>query len=310
MLRGVRRNRWVPALLLLALALMPALGQPYLTRFATEILIFGIVAISLDLIVGYGGMVSFGHAAFFGVGAYAAGVLGFYGIHSSLLAVPAAILVSALAALLIGGISLRTSGVYFIMITLAFAQMIYYLATALVIYGGNDGLKMQRNRFADLPVGEPHVFFYLVLVVFLAVFFGARRMVESRFGRVLRGIRDNEPRMQSLGYDTYRYRLAAFTIAGATAGLGGLLDANLNRYVSPDLLHWGMSGDLLVMLVLGGAGTLTGPVIGAAVFLFLEEILSAYTKHWMLVLGPVLLVVVIFSSGGLYALLQPRPRHD
>ncbi len=298
----------IPPLLLFLLALTPVLGQPYFTRFATQVLVFGIVAISLDLIVGYGGMISFGHAAFFGIGGYAAGILGFYGVHSAFATIPAAMLLSALAAVLIGGISLRTSGVYFIMITLAFAQMAYYLSTALVIYGGNDGLKMPRNAFAGLPVANSAVFFYLVLAIFLAVFYGARRLVRSRFGRVLRGIRDNEPRVQSLGYDTYRYQLIAFVIAGALAGLGGMLDANLNEYVSPDLLHWVMSGDLLIMLILGGAGTLVGPVMGAAAFLFLQEILSAYTKHWMIVLGPLLLLIVIFSSGGIYALMQPRAR--
>jgi branched-chain amino acid transport system permease protein len=255
-------------------------------------------------------MVSFGHAAFFGMGGYAAGILGFYGVHSGFVAVPASIALSAFGALIIGAISLRTSGVYFIMITLAFAQMLYYLSTALVVYGGNDGLKLSRNLFLGLPVEEPVVFFYLVLAIFLVVFYASRRLVLSRFGRVLRGIKDNEPRVQSLGYDTYRYQLVAFVIAGGLAGLAGMLDANLNEYVSPDLLHWIMSGDLLIMLILGGVGTLVGPVIGAGAFLFLQEILSSYTKHWMLVLGPLLMLVVIFSSGGIYAVLAPRPRHD
>jgi branched-chain amino acid transport system permease protein len=301
---------YLPVLFLCVLALVPVLGQPYFTRFATQVLVFGIVAISLDLIVGYGGMVSFGHAAFFGIGGYAAGILGFYGVHTALATIPAAIALAAFAAFVIGMISLRTSGVYFIMITLALAQMVYYLSTALVIYGGNDGLQVGRSNFLGLPVEKPVVFFYLVLAIFLAVFLGARRLVRSPFGRVLRGIRDNEFRAQSLGFDPYRYRLVAFVIAGGIAGLGGMLDANLNDYVSPDLLHWGMSGDLLIMIILGGAGTLAGPVMGAAVFLFLQEVLSAYTKHWMLFLGPLLLAVVIFSSGGLYALLGPRRGHD
>jgi branched-chain amino acid transport system permease protein len=300
----------VPLILLLALAATPVFEQPYFTRFATQVLVFGVIAISLDLIVGYGGMVSFGHAAFFGVGAYAAGILGFYGIHSGFAAIPAAMALSALFAFVIGGISLRTSGVYFIMITLAFAQMLYYLSTALVIYGGNDGLKMSRNDLVLLHLQDPVTFFYFVMAVFLVVFFCSRRVVRSRFGRVLRGIKDNERRVQSLGYDTYRYQLVGFVLAGALAGLAGMLDANLNEYVSPDLLHWVMSGDLLIMLILGGVGTLVGPVLGAGVFLFLQEILSSYTKHWMLILGPLLLLVVIFSSGGLYALIAPRPRHE
>lgn len=308
-MRALREPRaFVPLALLIAAALTPLLGQDYFTRFATQILVFGIVAISLDLIVGYGGMVSFGHAAFFGVGGYAAGILGFYGIHAGLVTIPAAIACSALVALVIGGLSLRTSGVYFIMITLAFAQMLYYLATALVVYGGNDGLKMTRNDLLGLPLRSPAVYFYFVFTIFLVIFYCSHRLVRSRFGRVLRGIKDNETRVQSLGYNTYRYQLAAFVIAGGIAGLAGMLDANLNEYVSPDLLAWVMSGDLLIMLILGGVGTLVGPVLGAGLFLFLQEVLSAYTRHWMLVLGPLLLLVVIFSSGGVYGALAPRRR--
>jgi hypothetical protein len=199
------RDRLILILSLLALALTPLFGQPYFTRFATSVLVFGLVAISLDLIVGYGGMVSFGHAAFFGVGAYATAILGFYGIHSAFLAIPTAVAAAALAALLIGSLSLRTSGVYFIMITLAFAQMLYYVSAALVVYGGNDGLKVARNDFAGfVPVERPSVFFYLVLAIFVLSFGVSRRLVHSRFGRVLRGIKDNcQSRNRSYG-DAWR----------------------------------------------------------------------------------------------------------
>jgi len=303
-----------PTAAVLALALVamtPVLGQPYLTRFATSVLIFGLVAMSLDLLVGYGGMVSFGHAAFFGLGAYAAAVLGFHGIHSAFVAVPVAIGTASAAALVIGVISLRTSGVYFIMITLAFAQMLFYIAHALAIYGGDDGLKVARNSLIPaINFNDPTTFFFAVLLVFLAAFFLSFRLTRSRFGRVLQGIRDNPQRAESLGYDTYRYQLVGFVIAGALAGLAGMLHANLNEYVSPDLLSWVQSGDLLIMLILGGVGTLIGPVFGAAAYLFLQEILSMYTQHWMLVLGPVLLLVVLFSSGGIYALLIPRTDNE
>lgn len=297
----------VPVLALVLVAMTPVLGQPYLTRFATSVLIFGLVAMSLDLLVGYGGMVSFGHAAFFGLGAYATAVLGFHGIHSAFVAVPVAIAAASAAALVIGGISLRTSGVYFIMITLAFAEMLFYIAHALAFYGGDDGLKVARNSLMPLiNFSNPTTFFFAVLLVFLAAFLLSFRLTRSRFGRVLQGIRDNPQRAESLGYDTYRYQLVGFVIAGALAGLAGMLHANLNEYVSPDLLNWVQSGDLLIMLILGGVGTLIGPVFGAAAYLFLQETLSIYTVHSMLVLGPVLLLVVLFSSGGIYALLIPR----
>jgi len=301
------RAATVAVLALVLVAMMPVIGQPYLTRFATRVLIFGLVAMSLDLLVGYGGMVSFGHAAFFGLGAYATAVLGFHGIHSAFVALPVAIAAASAAAFVIGGISLRTSGVYFIMITLAFAEMLFYVAHALAMYGGDDGLKVVRNSV--IPVinfNNPTTFFFTVLLVFLAAFLLSFRLTRSRFGRVLQGIRDNRQRAESLGYDTYRYQLVGFVIAGALAGLAGMLHANLNEYVSPDLLNWVQSGDLLIMVILGGVGTLIGPVFGTAAYLFLQEILSMYTGHSMLVLGPVLLLVVLFSSGGIYALLVPR----
>ncbi len=301
------RARTVPVLALALVAMTPVIGQPYVTRFATSVLIFGLVAMSLDLLVGYGGMVSFGHAAFFGLGAYATAILGFHGIHSVFVAVPVAITAASAAAFVIGGVSLRTSGVYFIMITLAFAEMLFYVAHALAIYGGDDGLKVARNSvIAVINFNNPTIFFFAVLLVFLAAFLLSFRLTRSRFGRVLQGIRDNPQRAESLGYDTYRYQLVGFVIAGALAGLAGMLHANLNEYVSPDLLNWVQSGDLLIMLILGGVGTLIGPVFGAAAYLFLQEILSMYTAHSMLVLGPVLLLVVLFSSGGIYALLVPR----
>jgi branched-chain amino acid transport system permease protein len=268
-------------------------------------LIFAVIAVSLNLLVGYGGMVSFGHAAFVGLGAYCAAILTYHGIHSGYAVWPAAILVSALGALVIGALSLRTKGVYFIMITLALAQMLYYAAVGLERYGGDDGLRMKmRNSFPPLiDADDPVVFFYLVAGVFVTLLLFAARLIGSRFGRVLRGIKDNERRMQSIGYPTYLYKLAAFVIAGAIAGLGGALNANLNAHVSPAMLHWILSGDLLVIIILGGVGTLTGPAIGAVAFVLLEEVLSSLTQHWMAIFGPLMLLIVLFHTGGIRALL-------
>ena len=304
----LRPAHWLLAAVFLAVLCVPLLDDVFYTRLATRILILGLIAVSLNLLVGYGGMISFGHAAFVGLGAYTTAILAFHGVASGFLVWPAAIAVSALGALVIGAIALRTGGVYFIMITLAFAQMLYYTSVGLERYGGDDGVRMAaRNTFAGiLELGRPSVFFYVVAAIFTAVVFAFSRLVRSRFGRVLRGIKDNERRMQSLGYDTYRYKLAAFVIAGALAGLGGALNANLVQLVSPSMIHWIMSGDLLIMVILGGVGTLFGPVIGAAAFILLEEVLAGYTKHWMIVLGPLMLLVVMFQKGGIHAILFRR----
>jgi len=307
----LRPAHWLLAAVLLAVLCVPLLGDVFYTRLATRILILGLIAVSLNLLVGYGGMISFGHAAFVGLGAYTTAILAFHGVASGFLVWPAAIAVSALGALVIGAIALRTGGVYFIMITLAFAQMLYYTSVGLERYGGDDGVRMAaRNTFAGvLELGRPSVFFYVVAAIFMAVVFAFSRLVRSRFGRVLRGIKDNERRMQSLGYDTYRYKLAAFVIAGALAGLGGALNANLVQLVSPSQMHWTHSGRLMVMVILGGMQSLVGPVIGAFAYLLLEEYLSSLTKHWQIVMGPLLLLLVLFARRGLYGLIAGRGEH-
>jgi branched-chain amino acid transport system permease protein len=290
---------------LLAMLAVPLSGEVFYMRLATRILIFGVLATSLNLLVGYGGLISFGHAAFVGLGAYAAAILTYHGVTSGFVVWPAAILAAAMGALIIGAVTLRTSGVYFIMITLAFAQMLYYVAVGMERYGGDDGLRMatRNSFFGPVDANNPNVFFYIVAVLFLAVLFGTRRLVQSHFGRVLRGIKDNERRMQSVGFNTFGYKLAAFVLSGAIAGLGGALNANLNAHVSPAMVHWVLSGDLLVMLILGGVGTVAGPAVGAAAFIVLEEVLSNLTKHWMAILGPLMLLVILFHRGGIYALL-------
>ena len=298
---------WILLFALVALLTVPLAGDAFYTRLATRILIFGIIAIGLNLIVGYTGLISFGHAVFVGLGAYTVAILRFHGLQSGFVAWPSAVVVAALASLFIGALALRTSGVYFIMITLAFAQMLFYLATGLERYGGDDGIRMKSaNTFGAIEGGNPTVFFVLVAILFIVVLYGSARVIHSRFGRTLRGIKDNERRMQSVGYNTYAYKLAAFVLAGATAGLGGALNANLNGHVSPAMLHWVLSGDLLIMVILGGVGTLAGPTLGAAAFILLEQLLSSVTKHWMAILGLIMLVVILFHKGGLHALVTWR----
>lgn len=276
----------------------------YLTLFV-RVMIWAIAALSLNLILGYGGMVSFGHAAFLGVGVYTVGILAAHGIDSGLVQWPAAIAASALCAAAIGAVSLRTSGVYFIMITLAFAQMLYFLGVSLKVYGGDDGMTIAvRSRFGGLlDLERPTVFYYTVLVLLVAFHYLSHRLVNSRFGMVIRGARSNERRMRAIGYPTFRYRLLAFVVAGAMCGVAGVLLANFAKYMSPAFMHWTRSGEIMVMVILGGMGTLVGPALGAFVFLLLEEALSGYTEHWQLVLGPILVAIVLFARRGLAGLL-------
>jgi branched-chain amino acid transport system permease protein len=303
---------WVALPVLAALLALPlvmhAIEQPFYTVLASRILIFAMVATSLNLLVGFGGMVSFGHAAFFGTGAYVVGILMHHGVASAWIGWPAAVAVAALAALLVGAISLRTRGVYFIMITLAFAQMLYFVFVSLKTYGGDDGLPLEsRSQIGfGLDLKPDTTFYYVVLAGVCAVFYGVARLLNARFGRVLQGIRENETRMEALGYAVYRYKLIAFVIAGAVAGLGGALLANQNGLASPNLLHWSQSGMLLIMVILGGVGFLYGGVLGAAVLLLIEEFLSGYTIHWQLGVGFVLLAVVLFAPHGLASIRRRR----
>jgi branched-chain amino acid transport system permease protein len=311
------------ALLAFALAfpfLAPAVGLDYAVGIAARILILALAGISLNLILGYGGMVSFGHAAFFGVGAYVVAILAYHdtmsealmtwpveidGTDQALIAWPAAMIVSALVALVIGAISLRTSGLYFIMITLAFAQMLFYFFVSLEGYGGGDGLSLfARSAAGPLDLQDPAQFYYVVLAILLAALFLTTRLSESRFGTALQGIRDNERRMAALGFPTARYKLAAFVISGALAGLAGALMANHTEFVSPAFLSWQRSGEILVIVVLGGMGTVYGPVAGAVAFFVLEEVLSQWTQHWMVIFGPLLVLAVLFARQGLWGLVE------
>jgi branched-chain amino acid transport system permease protein len=308
------RNWLAPAVIFGALLLAPlvaeALGQSFYVRLLTRVMILALAAMALDLVLGYGAMVSLGHAAFIGVGAYAVGILTEHGVGSALIQWPLAVALSALAALAIGALSLRTRGVHFIMITLAFAQMLYYSATSLSRYGGDDGLTIwSRSEIAPwLALDDPLTFYLVVLAILVASYLALRRVVASRFGRVLRGTAENERRMRALGFDTYRYRLAAFTLSGALTGLAGVLLANHTEFVAPAYMAWVRSGELILMLVIGGLGTLHGAVLGAIVFLLMEEVLSDLTQHWQVVMGPLVILIVLYAKGGLVRLAPWRWR--
>ncbi|MBB3065814.1 branched-chain amino acid ABC transporter permease [Limibacillus halophilus] len=324
-------DRKYATLLLLFFLVLPfvaeALGYGYVTGIATRILILGIAASSLNFILGFGGMVSFGHAAFLGAGAYIVGILSYHATLGSpislgfiqwsateeaLIAWPLAMLVSGILALLIGAICLRTSGIYFIMITLAFAQMLFFLFISFRDYGGEDGLSLwSRSTLPALDLTDDRQFYYLTLALTALVVLFLGRVVRSRFGMVLKGARDNEQRMLALGFPVYRYKLVAFTLAGAIGGLSGALMANHTEFISPGLLSWHLSGELLVIVILGGIGSLLGPILGALAYIALEEVLSAWTTHWMIFLGPLLIFIVLFARSGLWGWIGGRESgHD
>jgi branched-chain amino acid transport system permease protein len=302
------RNAVVAALLAL-LALLPVYaaltGNTFALSLFTRIVIFAIAAVSLNLIMGFGGMVSFGHAVYLGIGGYVVGILAKEGVGSGFVQWPLALVVSGLFALAVGALSLRTRGVYFIMITLAFAQMAFYVASGLERYGGDDGLTIyKRSTFAGiLDLSNKTLFYYLCLVLLLAVVWLVRRLVDSRFGLVIQGVRSNERRMRAIGFSTVRYKLVCFVISGVLCGLAGVLLANHTDFVSPAIMQWTRSGDLIVMAVLGGMGTVMGSVIGAVTLLVLEEALSRVTEYWPIILGPLILLVVLYARGGIDGLL-------
>ncbi|MEQ9332385.1 branched-chain amino acid ABC transporter permease [Thalassobaculum sp.] len=304
------RPAWqVPVVLLVLLAAVPAVANAadmgFATSLVTRIMIYAIAALSLDLILGYGAMVSFGHAAFVGIGAYAVGIASAHDLWDATLTFPIAVLAAGLFALATGAISLRTRGVYFIMITLAFGQMAYFTASSLSDYGGDDGLTMwgRSEILGTTPFEDDTAFYYVVLGCLAGCFLFARAMVGSRFGRVIAGVRESRLRMQAVGFNPYAYQLVAYVVAGMMAGLAGALLANHAEFVSPSYMSWQRSGDLIIMVVLGGMGTLHGAVLGAIAYLALEEMLSHVTEHWRVIFGPMLILVVLFARGGLGRLI-------
>jgi len=304
------KRYWIALALFAALAAVPLLfpGDRYILLLVSRAMILGIAALSLDLILGYGALVSFGHAAFIGLGAYAVAILMTHGVFEGLIAIPVAVLAGAVFALVTGVIALKTRGVYFIMITLAFGQMAFFTATSLSHYGGDDGLRMvQRSEIAGTRLLANETTFYLVvLAILIGTYALLRVIVASRFGRVLRGAKENERRMRALGFDPFRYRLAAYVLAGAVCALSGALLANHAEFVSPAYMSWQRSGELIVMVVLGGMGTLHGAIIGAAAIVVVEEALSRVTQHWKVIFGPLIVLIALFASGGIAKLLERR----
>jgi branched-chain amino acid transport system permease protein len=300
--------------LLAALVLLPVYveftGNRFLLTLFTRIIILALAAVSLNLILGYGGMMSFGHAVYLGIGGYAVGMLAHEGIYSGFVQWPLALTASALFALIIGALSLRTRGVYFIMITLAFAQMAYYVVAGLARYGGDDGLTIYKRSqfFEPINLSNKMQFYYICLALLYASIYLVWRIVNSRFGMVIQGSRSNDTRMRAIGFPTFRYKLICFVIAGTLCGLSGALLANHTDFVSPAMMYWTRSGDLIIMVVLGGMGSVIGPVFGAIALLVLEETLSGFTEYWQIILGPLLLLVVLFARGGIDGLLG-KVRH-
>jgi branched-chain amino acid transport system permease protein len=297
--------------LLAAVPLLATLGgQPYYIDLIRRVMVFAIAAASLNLILGYGGLVSFGHAAYLGVGGYAVGIFAFYGIHNGWLQWAVAILASALVALVIGAISVRTRGIYFIMITLAFTQMLYYLGVSVEEYGGDDGMRLKvKSQFSGLvDLDDPVTFYYVVLVLLLGVIALVHRLVNSRFGLVLRAAKSNEPRSRAIGFSPYPYQLVAFVISGGICGLAGALLANHTAYIAPAFMEWTRSGEIMFMVILGGMGTSPGPVLGAFALLLLEDVLAGWTQHWQIILGPLLVLSVLFFRRGLAGLLPGAGR--
>ncbi len=318
MLRKLGPNGWVTLAGLVVLAVVPpaayALGHPFWLDIFTRLVILSIAAVSLNLVLGYGGLISFGHAAFIGLGAYAVGIPIHHYINgefesiatpNGLFHIALAVSVSALYALLTGAVSLRTRGVHFIMITMAFGQMMFYAIVSIETYGGDDGLTIyERSEFPLIDVNAPLTLYALCFVSLLVALLIVHRIVNSRFGMVIRGARGNEERMRALGFNAYAYRLVAYVISGAMCGYAGALLANFTTFISPEMMDWTRSGELMFMVILGGTGFLFGPVIGAAVFLLLEEILSGYTIYWHLPFGILLILSVLFLRGGISGFLD------
>ena len=325
----MNRETFINCILGLALVIVPliALGmdEPFIITLATKVAIFAMAGVGLNLVLGYGGLVSFGHAAFFGIGGYAAGILASHALnYEPIMTWPfeiegttqmiiiwiVALLASAIIALAIGAITLRTSGVYFIMITLAFAQMIYYFAISWPAYGGEDGLSIYvRNGFPGLNTLDPISYFALCAVMLgLAIAFSAV-LIRSRFGLALQGARQNSQRMTAVGIALFRIRLVAFMISAMITALAGALYADLNRFVSPSMMSWHMSGEIMVFVILGGVGRLFGPLAGAGLYIILEHLLGGVWEFWQLPLGVLLLIVVLFARGGLVGVLAGERKH-
>jgi len=314
------RNSWLNFIILACTGVIPLLfyagGYTFYLDLATRLVCLSIAAVSLNLILGYGGMISFGHAVFIGVGAYAVGIPAYHATngefdliatYNGFFHIVLAVVLSSLFALVTGAISLRTKGIHFIMITMAFSQMIFFFVVSLETYGGDDGLTIDvRSELPAISLDNAVTMFVISYVTLLLVVFAMYKIVNSRFGMVLQGAKDNEERMRAIGFNTFKYRLTAYVIAGALCGLSGALLGNFTTFISPEMIDWTRSGELIFMVLLGGSGTLVGPIIGAAIFVVVEEILSSFTIYWHLPFGIMLILSVMFARKGLLSLFIKR----
>lgn len=325
------RESYLNWIVLLGLLFVPLaammLDEPFIITLATKVAILALAGVGLNLALGQGGLVSFGHAAYFGIGGYAMGILASHAqSYTPLMEVPftidgtnmmpiiwlVAIVAGGLLALLIGALSLRTTGVYFIMVTLAFGQMIYYFAISWPAYGGEDGLSIYvRNQFPGLNTLVPIQFFVVCFSVLVLVLCIVSRINKSAFGLALNGAHQNEERAQTVGINIYKTRLVAFVISGAITALAGALYADLNRFVSPTMFSWHTSGEIMIFIILGGVARLCGPIVGAAVYIMLEHVLGGLSDYWMIYLGLILLITVLFAKGGIIGQLSKKEvSHD
>jgi len=312
--QGIKQQRMLFGLLA-AFALFPLFtglaNLPFWNDVAMRIMLLGMAAMGLNLVLGYGGMVSFGHAAFVGIGAYCVGISQHFGLDNGWIHLLLSLGVCGVLGLVIGFLSLRTSGIYFIMITLAFAQMLFFLFVSLEAFGGDDGMSIDRADFILFDLYEPLRLYFLIWTVLLGVSIFLLFVVHSRFGVVLRAIRSNESRVEAMGLSPLRFKITGYVISAMICGMAGALFASWQEYVSPDIMHWSRSGELMIIIILGGLGTLAGPLLGAVVFLLLEEFLPelllfvapAYVENWMIIFGPILIAVVLFARGGLMGLV-------
>jgi len=307
----VSRSAGVYALIVVLLLAAPPVisfaGQAFYLDLLTRALILAIAVASLNLIVGCGGMISLGHAAYIGIGAYSVGIPAYYEVYNGFIHLGLALACSAAFALLTGAVCLRTRGLYFILITLAFSQMLYFTLVSIDEYGADDGLLIhRRSEFGGaLDLEHPAALYYAVLAALLLFLFAMHRLIHARFGRVIFGSKHNDSRMQALGFDTYKYRLACYVISGAMCGVAGFFLGNFTHFISPEMMDWTRSAELIFMLVIGGAGALFAPVTGTAAFLLLEEFLSGWTLHWHLMFGLLLIALVMFAGrGGLHGALM------
>lgn len=306
-IRTPPRNLAGPVLLVLALASLPLAGE-YVMGLAAEVVVFAIFAMSLNLLIGYTGLLSFGHAAFFGLGAYAVVTLGVHLGVNGWVGMLAGIAVSAVAAVIIGFFCIRVSGIPFLMLTMAFSQLLFSISVKWRdVTGGTDGIGgFQRPGLFGLDLNERVVLYYVCAIGFLGAWWFLRRLVRSPLGSIFIGIRENELRMRALGYPVQRFKLISFAIAGALAGFAGTLYAFFNAFVSSDVLHWALSGDAIIMVILGGTGTVFGPTVGAAIFLLLKNFVSSHFEYWLLCIGVVFILCVMFLREGMWGVISKR----